>query len=60
MRIYSLKGLLHPLAIPTADTRHRLRRDFQNDDRHVFISTLARLWIASGPVCVHHAIGAEK
>ena len=27
-----LKGLLHPLAIPTAGTRYRLRRDFQDDE----------------------------
>src|SRR5674476_1065998 len=32
MRVYSLKGLLHPLAIPTAGTRYRLRRDFQDDE----------------------------
>lgn len=31
MRVYSLKGLLYPLAIPTAGTRYRLRRDFQDD-----------------------------
>ena len=27
-----LKCLLHPLAIPTAGTRYRLRRDFENDE----------------------------
>jgi len=27
-----LKGLLHRLAVPTAGTRYRLRRDFQDDE----------------------------
>src|ERR1017187_10606054 len=27
-----LKDLLHPIAVPTAGTRYRLRRDFQDDE----------------------------
>src|ERR1019366_3856642 len=27
-----LKDLLHPMAVPTAGTRYRLRRDFQDDE----------------------------